>query len=371
MRLEPFELERDQCRHEHGVDFNLSESGVHPLTLGELLDPAELAGFRLAYGQANGSQELRERIAGIYPGATAENVLVTNGTAEANFLAAWNLLEPGDELLYMVPNYLQIQGLARGLGARVIPLPLDPERGWQPDLAVLERSLSPRTKMIAVCNPNNPSGAVLNPESRGAILRAAERSGAWLLADEIYRGAEREGPETETLWGRYERTLATAGMSKTYGAPGLRVGWIVGPPAKIEELWSYHDYTVIMISSLSDRLACRIFERRAEIMQRTRRFVTAGYPLLERWLAEHHRYFTLTPSAAGAFAFPRCHLNIGTREFGERLRVAKSVLIVPGAFFGCEGFVRINAGAPRAYLEAGLARVSEFLGEIVDKVKDR
>jgi aspartate/methionine/tyrosine aminotransferase len=370
MHLEPFELERDQSRHEHTVAFNLAESGVHPLALEELLDPAGLAGCRLAYGQANGSPELREHIAGIYPGAAADNVLVTNGTAEANFLAAWNLLEPGDEILYMVPNYLQIPGLARGLGAKVIPLPLLAERGWQPDLEALERGLSPRTKMIAVCNPNNPSGAVLTPESREAILGAAERTGAWLLADEVYRGAEREGPETATLWGRYERTLATAGLSKAYGAPGLRVGWIVGPPAKIEELWGYHDYTVIMISSLSDRLACRIFERRAEVMQRTRRFVTAGYPLLERWLAEHRRYFTLTPSTAGAFAFPRCHLPMGSREFGEQLRVAKSVLIVPGAFFGSEGFVRINAGAPAPYLEAGLARIAEFLGEIVDKSND-
>ena len=361
MFLEPFELERDQCRHEHSVAYNLSESGVHPLALEELLDPAELRGFRLAYGHANGSLELRERIAGIYPGATAANVLVTNGTAEANFLSTWNLVEPGDEVLYMVPNYLQIQGLARSLGARVIPLPLDPARGWQPDLEALERALSPRTKLIAVCNPNNPSGAVLEAPAREAILRAAERTGAWLLADEIYRGAERSGPETETLWGRYERTLATGGMSKTYGAPGLRVGWIVGPAAKIEELWGYHDYTVIMIASLSDRLACRIFEKRAEVMQRTRQFVTAGYPLLEQWLAEHSRHFSLTPTRAGAFAFPRCHVPLGTRELGERLRVEKSVLIVPGAFFGCEGFVRINAGAPAGYLREGLARIAEFL----------
>ncbi|MBX9603981.1 MAG: aminotransferase class I/II-fold pyridoxal phosphate-dependent enzyme [Bryobacteraceae bacterium] len=361
MRLEPFELERDQCVHEHSVEFNLSESGVHPLELADLLDPASLAGLRLSYGQANGSVELRERIAGLYPGATPDHILVTHGTAEANFLAVWNLIEPGDEIVYMVPNYLQIQGIARAFGAVVRPLPLLAENGWQPDLDALDRALSPRTRLIAVCNPNNPTGAVMSGEAMRRIAAAAARTGAWLLSDEIYRGAERDGVTTPSFRELgYERTLITAGLSKAYGAPGLRVGWIAGPPDRITAICGHHDYTTIMISTLSDVLAVRVLDKREQILERTRAILKANWPILRRW-ADDQPWLRMPDSRAGAIGFGRFHApGLGSRELGDRLRSEKGVLIVPGSFFGVESHIRLNYGAPASYLEAGLARVSEF-----------
>lgn len=366
MRLEPFELERDQCIHEHSVEFNLSESGVHPLLLDELLDPASLAGMRLSYGQANGSLKLRERIAELYPGATPEHVLATNGTAEANFLAIWNLVEPGDEIVYMVPNYLQIQGIARAFGAVVKPLPLLPELGWQPDLEALEAALSPRTRVIAVCNPNNPTGAVLTAEAMQRIAAAAERTGAWLLSDEIYRGAERNGVTTASFHDLgYERTLITAGLSKAYGAPGLRVGWITGPPERIAAIQGYHDYTTIMISTLSDLLAIRVLEKREQILERTRGILRANWPILRGW-ADAQTWLRMPDSSAGAIGFARFDAaGLGSRDLGEQLRRQQSVLIVPGAFFGVESHIRLNYGAPSDYLRAGLARISDFFHKSV------
>ncbi|HZS49650.1 MAG TPA: aminotransferase class I/II-fold pyridoxal phosphate-dependent enzyme [Bryobacterales bacterium] len=164
MRVEPFEMERLQSLWENRVEYNLSESGVHPMSLREVLgDDISLEEFldqKLGYGQTNGSPQLQESIAELYPSADAENVLVTNGAAEANFLAVCSRIEPGDEIIVMLPNYMQIWGLARALGAQIVPLPLREQHRWAPDLGQLARAFSRRTRLIAVCNPNNPTGAV-------------------------------------------------------------------------------------------------------------------------------------------------------------------------------------------------------------------
>ena len=142
MRFELFEMERMQSTWENQVRYNLSESGVHPLRLSELAEAADLADLKetlLGYPQTNGTVELREKVSDLYPGAEIDNVIVTNGTAEANFISILNLLEPGDRVVVMLPNYMQIWGLARSLGANVEPLPLLEDNGWEPDLGALRR----------------------------------------------------------------------------------------------------------------------------------------------------------------------------------------------------------------------------------------
>src|SRR5438128_6996215 len=164
MKLESFAMERMQSTYENQVEFNLSESGVHPLRLGELVDDGaardELLSEPLRYTQSNGTIALREAIAALYPGATRDHVQVTNGGSEANYVTTWNLVEPGDEVVMMVPNYMQTWGLARAFGATVREWPLvDGNRVWSVDAEALARVTTPRTKMIVICNPNNPTGA--------------------------------------------------------------------------------------------------------------------------------------------------------------------------------------------------------------------
>src|SRR5271155_5893249 len=259
MQIEPFELERWQSVWENKVELNISESGVHPLTTAELVrDPEQLRKIlevQQLYPQTNGSEELRSRIAELYPGASAENVLVTCGGSEANFVSTWSLIEPGDEVVFMMPNYMQIAGVARAMGATVKPLWLREELDWGINVDDLPRVVTPKTKLIAICNPSNPTGAVLREDMRAAVIAAAEKVGAWIISDEVYRGAEFDGEMTLTMWGGYERTLCTAGLSKAFSLPGLRTGWVIGAPKMIENLWSYHDYTSIGPSMLTDRLA--------------------------------------------------------------------------------------------------------------------
>jgi aspartate/methionine/tyrosine aminotransferase len=371
MRIETFALERMQSTYENEVDFNLSESGVHPLTLGELADDAAsreaLLAEALRYTQSNGTAPLRDAIAALYAGAQRDHVQVTNGGSEANYLATWNLVEPGDEVVMMVPNYMQTWGLARGFGAAVREWPLAQDGSrWTIDTAALDRLVSPRTKLIVVCNPNNPTGARFEAPDLDRIAAAAARHGSWILSDEIYRGAERDGRETPTMWGRHDRVIVTSGLSKAYGLPGLRIGWIVAPPPIVAALWSYHDYTTIAPGALSDALARRALEpaRRSRLLDRTRSILNRNFPLIAEWLDAHGGLFTYAAPDAGAIVYVRYHHPINSTELVTRLRKEKGVLIVPGDHFGMDGYLRIGFGEDPQYLRTGLERARELIAEL-------
>lgn len=371
MPFYPFAMEQMMSEWENAVDYNLSESGVHPMTTRELVDdPAQLdrlLSLGLDYSQTDGTPELRERICALYPGATPNHVLVTSGAAEGNFIATWTLLEPGDELVLMLPNYMQIWGIARNLGITIRPFHLREDRDWAPDLGELEQAITEKTKVIAVCNPNNPTGRILTGAEMDAIVAAADRVGAWLLSDEVYAGAERQtDDETPSFWGRYDKVVIQQSLSKAYGLPGLRIGWTVTQPGMRSELWRRQEYTIIDAGFLSDRLAqiALMPEVRPRILQRTRTYIRQGYPVLQEWLASHSDAFSLVPPQAAAIAFVRYHLEINSSELVERLMREQSVLIVPGDHFGLDHHLRISFGLPQDYLRAGLARIHRLVGQL-------
>ena len=384
MKLEPFAMERMQSTFENEVAFNLSESGVHSLTLGELIDDAAsreaLLAEVLRYTQTNGTRPLRESIAALYSGATPDHIQVTNGGSEANYITTWNLVEPGDEVVMMVPNYMQTWGLARAFGATVKEWPLvnaalgrghaeaaRGEGGWRVDMDGLERVLSPRTKLIVICNPNNPTGARFEAGDLDRIANLADRHGSWILSDEIYRGAERDGRETPSIWGRSDRVIVTSGLSKAYGLPGLRIGWIVGPPSRVASLWSYHDYTTIAPGALSDALARHALEpaRRERILARTRGILNQNYPIIAGWLDDHSGLFSYAAPDAGAIVYTRyrCDPWINSTELVTRLRLENSVLIVPGDHFGMDGYLRLGFGDEAQHLRAGLDRLGDAIAD--------
>ncbi len=372
MRLEPFALERMQSTWEHRVAWNLSESGVHPLRVEELADTdadrAAVLAQDLGYTQTNGSAELRSEIAALYPGADAAHVQVTNGGSEANLIVLLHLVEPGDDVVMMTPNYMQMRGIARGLGAAVRPWPLAGGDGarWHPDLAMLESLMTPRTRAILICNPNNPTGARLSEAELDGVAKIAARTGAWVVSDEIYRGAEFDGVETASMWGRYDRVIVTSGLAKAYGLPGLRIGWAAAAPAVIDALWSVHDYTSIAPGAVNDRLA-RIAlapARRALILARTQGIVAANYPIVRRWIDKRGAKLVHTPPEAGAIAFIRYRHAINSTALAERVRAEQSVLIVPGDHFDMDGYLRIGFGTDPAHLSAALALVGETLDPI-------
>ena len=366
MKIEHFQMERMQSTWENVVEYNLSESGVHPLSLRQFLTPEQLREVQdigLGYSQSNGTPELRELISRLYPGAGPDHVLVTNGSSESNFLLMWSFLEPGDEIVFMMPNYMQMGGLVRNFGAKLKPMWLKENLAWSPDLNELEKLVTPKTKLVIVTNPNNPTGAVLSDEAMSALVSAASRVGAWLIADEIYQGAERVGGTTPSFWGKYERAVIVNGLSKAYGLPGLRVGWIVGPKEFVNMRWAYHDYTSISAGILSDRVAQIALApaNREKILERTRGILRKNYPVVEAWIGRHPGLFTCIPPRAGAIAYMRYALKTNSTELVTRLIQEKSTLIVPGDHFEMDHYLRIGFGSEPEYTEKGLARVGELL----------
>jgi aspartate/methionine/tyrosine aminotransferase len=366
MKLEPFEMERMQSQWENRVAHNLSESGVHPMAVSDLLEADEREAFlkeRLVYVQSNGTEELRAAVAQLYLGATSENVVVGNGTAEANFISAWRIVEPGDEVVMILPNYMQISGIIRAFDARVFAVPLREDNGWAPDLDALRKVVSDRTRLIVVCNPNNPTGAILSSSEMREIASLAAVHGAWILADEVYRGAERDGVETPSFWGLHDRLLVTSGLSKAYGLPGLRIGWVVGPKAEAGNLWARKDYLTISPGALSDTLARKALrpEVRRRILERTRGILRANYAVLDTWVKKREASFRLVPPRAGAIAYLRYFWQVNSTEFVVRLRDEQGVLIVPGDHFGMDGYLRVGFGNEPEDLSAGLAGIDAFL----------
>jgi aspartate/methionine/tyrosine aminotransferase len=384
MRIDRFQMERTQCLYENEVEYNLSESGVQPLTPRELLDGGELdpGGFldlALKYPESNGSALLRERIALFYPGAAPDNVLVTNGGSEANYTTLWGLLDKGGRAAVMIPNYMQAWGLARAYADRADPYRLVERREggarrWALDSESLDAAVTRRTKVIVVTNPNNPTGGVLSEAEMDTIVRTARRVGAWIVSDEVYRGAEIASDVTSpTFWGRYGKVIVTAGLSKAFGMPGLRTGWIVGPVPKVRELWAYQDYTTLTPTMLSDRLARLAMapERRERILARTRAIIRRNLPQVEAWIRGRGDLFDYIPPVAGAIALVRYRLPIGSVALFDRLRLEKSVLITPGAHFGIGKYIRIGYGYDVSRTLAGLARVDELLAELAPGAKRR
>jgi hypothetical protein len=199
-----------------------------------------------------------------------------------------------------------------------------------------------------------------------AVCGAAEECGAWILADEIYRGAERHRETTSSFWGRYDKVVCTGGFSKAYGLPGLRLGWAVAPAEMAERLWSYRDYTSIAPTALSDRLAALVLEpaRHGQVIQRTRRIIAQNYPLLAEWVAQHARWFTHRAPEAGAIAWLGWRGPGSADELARSVLEKRSVLIVPGSQFGMEKYLRIGFGGHAETLHSALARITDLLNQL-------
>ena len=366
MKFSIFELERVQSIFENTVDFNLTESGFHPYTLKELLNPDQLEELEetvLGYGQTNGSIEVRTRIADLYPEQTPDNVLVTNGSSEANYVACHTLLEPGDEIVVMIPNYMQIWGIAEELGAKPIAFHLREENDWAPDLDELRRVVSDRTKMIAVCNPNNPTGYTLTIDEMREIIEIAESGGAWVYADEVYRGAELDGVELTSFIGQADRVMVSGGLSKAYALPGLRLGWLVGPAETIGTSWAYHDYTSITAGILSHRIGTIALspDVRPRILNRNRSMLRANLELVQDWVDGFGDMIRFVPPKAGGMAFMRYGFDINSTDLATWLRTEHSVFVLAGDCYGMDQFFRIGVGAESDYLLTGLGRVRRAL----------
>jgi aspartate/methionine/tyrosine aminotransferase len=225
-------------------------------------------------------------------------------------------------------------------------------------------TVSDKTRLIAICNPNNPTGHIMTPEEREAVVQVADRVGAWILADEVYAGAEHQTDEfTPSLWEDYDKVLAVGSLSKAYALPGLRIGWVVAPGEMAEEIWARQDYITISATMLGNKLATYALspEVRQRILTRTRDYVRRGYNNFSQWCNQHSEYFSLVPPEAAAIAFVRYNREINSSALVNRLIHEQSTLVVPGDHFGLDQHLRISYGLSREYVNEGLERIYQTI----------
>jgi len=370
--FQPFELEYYQSQYEHDVEINLADSSVQCVSTREWLTNDEqqrLLDTPLYYPMVNGTTELRRAIAGLYPGARPEHVLVTIGAAQANSMVAATLLRPGDEVVVVSPGYRQIWGLAHNTGCTVRELQLRAEHDWRPDLEELDALVTPRTRLVSVVNPNNPTGVAFTDDEMAHVVAACERVGAWLHADEVYAGTELAGgAETPSFWGKYSKLVCTNSLSKAYGLAGLRIGWAVSDAGTIEELWRRHEYAVIAAAAPSMTMAAIALQpdKRARLIERQRELSRAGHAVLHEWLPAQSGRFTVRPSVATAIALVRYELPVTSFEFAEHIRRTQSVLVAPGGFMGAEQHLRITLGYHADKVRRALDRVAAAADGFLD-----
>ena len=369
MNFQNFELEYFQSQFERTVEINLADSSVKCANVSDLLageDARPLLELPLYYPEVNGTGLLRERIAALYPETSAGNVLVTVGAAQANWMAASTLLDPGDEVVVVSPGYRQVWGLAKNLGCHVKEARLRSENNWRLELDELESLITPRTKFLSIVNPNNPTGSILNGDEMRRIVALCERVGAWLHADEVYRGTELSGDETPGFRGMYDRLICVNSLSKAYGLAGLRIGWMVAAPNMIEDLWRRHEYAVIAASGPSMKLAEIALEpaKRKMLLERQKKFSREGHTVLESWVREQEGRFSVSPAVATSIAFVGYHFDMPSVELADHIRRKASVLVAPGAYLGTEHHLRITVGYEPQKVRTALERIGGVAAEL-------
>ncbi|WP_030622396.1 aminotransferase [Streptomyces sclerotialus] len=372
MKIREFAVEQWMNQYEETCRYNLAETCVRSLTTGELLELsgrreqvlAELAATPLTYGPIPGSPRLRALVADLYSDQSPDNVLVTHGAIGANALVHAALVGPGDHVVTVVPTYQQHYSIPDSYGARVEHLPLREGNGWLPDLDELDRLVTPDTRLIAVNNPNNPTGALIGEAGLTRIAEIARRAGAWVLCDEVYRGVDQAGDGfTASIADLYERGISTGSMSKPYSLAGLRLGWLVGPAGLLESVAAHRDYTTISVGRIDDLLACVALENKDTILARSHRITRTNLAILDEWVGSRTDIHYVKP-ASGTTALLRYDAPIGSYEFCTRLLKETGVMFTPGAAFDIEHTVRIGFADDTDTLRTGLHLTGQYLDQL-------
>jgi len=363
----PFLLERYFARFEFTTRYLLASSDCEALSLAEVLelgdepDRAAWSGLKLGYTESAGLLELRERIAMGYPGLGADDV-VTAAPEEAIYLLGRALLRSGDRVIVTFPGYQSLYEIASSLGAQVERwTPEETADGWWFDPGRLAELARAGAKAIVVNFPHNPTGALPSPGEWDAVVATAARAGALLVSDEMYRGLEyvaeaRLSPAAVAA----ERGVSIAGLSKAYGLPGLRVGWLATRERALREaVQAYKDYTTICASAPSERLAVVALKNADRLVTRCRGIIGANRPLLEAFLKRQEQHFAWRPPRAGPIAFARFQPG-NASDFCERLALEAGVMLLPSSLFEW-GDSHLRFGFGRTSLPEALAALERHL----------
>ncbi len=369
MKIAAFKVEEWMNEYEMDAEYNIAETCVESLTVEELLNfsdaPAarleEIKKMKLTYGDIKGSARFKKGVSSLYETVDPQNILPSHGAIGANFLLLYSLVEAGDEVVSVFPTYQQLYSIPESFGAEVKKLDLKYENGFLPDLQKLRSLVTDKTKLIAINNPNNPSGVVMNRAILTEIVEIAKSVDAYILADEVYRGFDLE-EEIPSIADLYQKGISVGSMSKVFSLAGLRMGWIAASAEVIELCQLHRDYTTISNPMISDYLSVIALENKDKILKRNLSKVKKQLQLLDNWVQSEDLVEYVKPNG-GTTAFLKYKTELDSETFAKKLLKEKGVLVVPGIAFGREKFIRIGFAGNQAELKAGLALLKEFLKE--------
>jgi aspartate/methionine/tyrosine aminotransferase len=376
MRIEPFALERWMTTWETVVDYDLAESGIQPMSVNELAtltgthdQVAELLDQPLLYSEACGTIELRQLIADLYENTSPENVLVTTGAIEANFLLFNTQLVQGDEVVVVDPCYQQLHSVPEALGCEVKRWSLRPENNFEYDLGELQQLVSPRTRMIVINSPHNPSGSILSQAEMDQVYAIAESVGAWVLSDEAYRWLTL--PDQPACAGPARNSgdsgLSVGTLSKPFGLPGLRLGWMVAPEEVVKACWSFRDYVSLSPGYLNDRLAQIVLSNKDTLLKRTYSIASGNLAQVERWIQEREGLVDWVRPRGGLLGLLHYQMDVPSAELADELARDASVMLAPGSAFGHEYHLRIGFGANPERFKEGLDVAARYIEHVASE----
>ena len=366
MKIEPFKLERYFAVHEFSAPYLLSCSDCESMTIDDLLGmqanaKEQFLSLRLGYTESSGSPVLREAIAGLYANLSQNHILVHAGAEEAIFNFMNTVLEAGDQVVVHTPYYQSLAEIARSIGAEVIEWIGDAAHGWSLDFNFLKDHLSQKTRLVVVNFPHNPTGFLPESEFMSTLSELSQAHGFIVFSDEVYRGLEyRPTHRLPAFTDLNERAVSLGVMSKTYGLPGLRIGWIATRnQALYDKLAAFKDYTTICNSAPSEFLAALALDHRDAIAHRNLEIIRSNLELLNAFFDRHADLFRWHQPKAGPIAFPK-FLGGDVAAFCRDLVEQAGVLLVPGSCYS-KGDDHFRVGFGRRNLPECLDRLENYL----------
>ena len=370
MKIQPFKVEEWMNAHETQARYNIAETCVDSVSLEELFrltntdDTAFWQNFRkkrLTYGDIKGSPEFRQGICGLYRTLKTENIVPTHGAAGANHHVFYSLIEPGDEVISIMPTYQQLYSIPESLGAKVKILNLTAENGYHVDLQALKELVTEHTRMICINNPNNPTGALMTEKELTDIVKIACEADAWILCDEVYRHLTQRDDWCPSIADLYKKGISVSSMSKVFSLAGLRLGWIATRDMNaIRSFLSHRDYNLISCGMLDEAIAGVALSGTENILKRNRQIVRTNLAILDQWVNTQTHVSYVKPEA-GTTALVYYDLNIPSRAFCEEMFHRTGAFVTPGECFELEHCMRIGYACDTATLRAGLAAVDEYI----------
>jgi len=292
-----------------------------------------------------------------------KNIVVTNGTQEANFISTLLSINPGDEVIITSPIWPQVKFVAEGLGAKVKLLHLKFEEDWAPNFERLNSLVTQKTRLIAISFPNNPTGKVLSRSEMKAFADIAKDAHARLLSDETYRFLEWEGDVSPSAQEFGEHAISTATVSKTFATVGVRIGWIASrDEAFVQRAKDLHFYTTMQNNNMGEYLATNLFKRWGKFVPKNKELGSQNLAVLTQWMKEHPDLSWVKPKGT-TVCFPRINLPLTSTEFGEGLLKSQKAVIAPGITFGQEfdKFFRLGFTKKTETFKVGLQRLENYL----------